>query len=57
MNTSSIDLVVLCICRETERDWDTDLAEDIKGECEAKYGVVSRIKVEKESQVSPYVYP
>ena len=38
-------------CRETEKDWDTDLAEDIKGEVEAKYGPVLKIKVEKESQV------
>lgn len=36
---------------ETERDWDTDLAEDFKAECEAKYGPVANIKVEKESQV------
>lgn len=38
--------------RETERDWDKDLAEDVKGECEAKYGPVTAIKVEKETQVS-----
>lgn len=37
--------------RETERDWDKDLAEDVKGECEQQYGKVDRIKVEKESQV------
>ena len=37
--------------RETERDWDKDLAEDVKGECETKYGRVLAIKVEKESQV------
>ena len=37
--------------RETERDWDKDLAEDVKGECETKYGKVERIKVEKDSQV------
>lgn len=39
--------------RETERDWDKDLAEDVKGECESKYGHVLAIKVEKESQVGP----
>jgi RNA-binding protein 23/39 len=39
-------------CRETERDWDKDLAEDVKGEVEEKYGRVDFIKVEKESQVS-----
>jgi len=38
--------------RETERDWDKDLAEDVKGECENKYGPVMTIKVEKETQVS-----
>jgi RNA-binding protein 23/39 len=37
--------------RETERDWDKDLAEDVKGECEDKYGKVEAIKVEKETQV------
>lgn len=36
---------------ETERDWDKELAEDVKGECEEKYGKVDFIKVEKESQV------
>jgi hypothetical protein len=37
--------------RETERDWDKDLAEDVKGECAEQYGKVERIKVEKETQV------
>ena len=37
--------------RETERDWDKDLAEDVKDECETKYGRVLAIKVERESQV------
>ncbi|KAH9950383.1 hypothetical protein B0H21DRAFT_776651 [Amylocystis lapponica] len=40
---------------ETERDWDKDLAEDVKGECEEKYGRVEFIKVEKESQGEIYV--
>lgn len=39
------------LLRETERDWDKDLAEDVKGECEEKYGPVEAIKVEKETQV------
>lgn len=39
------------LCRETERDWDKELAEDVKVECETKYGRVDFIKVEKESQV------
>lgn len=38
-------------CRETERDWDKDLADDVKGECQEKYGKVEAIKVEKETQV------
>lgn len=36
---------------ETEPDWDKDLAEDVKGECESKYGKVERIKVIRDSQV------
>lgn len=36
---------------ETERNWDLDLAEDVKGEVEGKYGRVKRIKVEKMSAV------
>ena len=35
--------------RETDRNWDTDLAEDVKGEVESKYGKVKRIKVDKMS--------
>lgn len=40
---------------ETERDWDKDLAEDVKGECESKYGHVDFIKIEKDSQGEIYV--
>jgi RNA-binding protein 39 len=40
---------------ETERDWDTDLADDVKGECEDKYGRVDAIKVEKDSQGEMYL--
>ncbi|KAF8078657.1 hypothetical protein FPV67DRAFT_69335 [Lyophyllum atratum] len=40
---------------ETERDWDKDLAEDVKGECEEKYGPVEAIKVEKETQGEIYM--
>ncbi|GAA5874628.1 hypothetical protein JCM8547_003942 [Rhodosporidiobolus lusitaniae] len=40
---------------ETERDWDTDLAEDVKGECENKYGKVVDIYVLKESQGEIYI--
>ena len=48
----SIQLINAFFIRETEFDWDKDLAEDVKGECEEKYGHVEFIKVEKESQVS-----
>ncbi|PWN27453.1 splicing factor, CC1-like protein [Jaminaea rosea] len=34
---------------ETERDWDKDLAEDVKGECESKYGRVEQCLVDKDS--------
>jgi hypothetical protein len=37
--------------RETERNWDLDLAEDVKGEIEDKYGRVRRLKVNKMSRV------
>ncbi|KAH7916409.1 hypothetical protein BJ138DRAFT_1108774 [Hygrophoropsis aurantiaca] len=40
---------------ETERDWDKELAEDVKGECQEKYGKVEAIKVEKETQGEIYV--
>jgi RNA-binding protein 39 len=34
---------------ETDRDWDKDLADDVREECEAKYGRVEAIKVDTES--------
>ncbi|GAA5993656.1 hypothetical protein JCM10908_000662 [Rhodotorula pacifica] len=34
---------------ETERDWDLELADDVKTECEGKYGKVLDIYVKKES--------
>ncbi|EFI28595.1 hypothetical protein CC1G_13622 [Coprinopsis cinerea okayama7 len=40
---------------ETEQNWDKDLADDVKGECENKYGKVLAIKVEKDSQGEIYV--
>ncbi|EIN13787.1 splicing factor CC1-like protein [Punctularia strigosozonata HHB-11173 SS5] len=40
---------------ETEKDWDKDLADDVKVECENKYGMVNFIKVDKESQGEIYV--
>ncbi|KAN0124730.1 hypothetical protein V8E52_001282 [Russula decolorans] len=40
---------------ETDADWDKELAEDVKGECEVKYGPVDRIKVERESQGEIYL--
>lgn len=44
---------LICCYRESEPDWDTDLAEDVKGECQSKYGSVIHIKVEKDSEVCP----
>jgi len=40
---------------ETERNWDQELADDVKVECEEKYGPVEAIKVEKESQGEIYL--
>ncbi|KAF8832310.1 hypothetical protein HHX47_DHR1001377 [Lentinula edodes] len=40
---------------ESEKDWDKDLADDVKSECEEKYGPVEAIKVEKETQGEIYV--
>ncbi|KAB5591515.1 RNA-binding protein [Ceratobasidium theobromae] len=40
---------------ETERDWDKDLADDVRTECEEKYGRVIDLKVEKESQGEIYI--
>ncbi|KAF8642255.1 hypothetical protein AX16_009530 [Volvariella volvacea WC 439] len=40
---------------ETERDWDKELAEDVRNECSEKYGRVEAIKVEKDSQGEIYV--
>lgn len=34
---------------ETERGWDKELAEDVKEECEEKYGKVIAIKVDVDS--------
>lgn len=36
---------------ETEKDWDLELRDDVKGEVESKYGKVSEIFVVKESLV------
>ncbi|GAA5972109.1 hypothetical protein JCM11641_002498 [Rhodosporidiobolus odoratus] len=40
---------------ETERDWDTELAEDVKDECQNQYGTVLDIFVKKESQGEIYI--
>lgn len=40
---------------ETERDWDKELADDVKVECENKYGKVEAIKVERETQGEIYL--
>ena len=44
-----------CFNREIERDWDKELADEVAGECGDKYGPVVGIKVEKESQVCPFL--
>lgn len=36
---------------ESERGWDMELRDDVKGECEEKYGPVLAIAIEKESTV------
>jgi hypothetical protein len=42
------------IFRETEPDWEKSLSDDVKAECESKFGGrVERIVVEKESKVNP----
>lgn len=46
---------MLTFCRETERNWDLDLAEDVKGEVESKYGKLKRIKVDKMSAGEVYM--
>lgn len=38
------------LCRETEPNWDQDIATDVKEECE-KYGPVDHIYVDRNSQV------
>ncbi|TFK77131.1 splicing factor, CC1-like protein [Pluteus cervinus] len=40
---------------ETEKDWDKDLAVEVKVECEAKYGPVDAIKVEKDTEGEIYI--
>ncbi|KAI9637373.1 uncharacterized protein MKK02DRAFT_23907, partial [Dioszegia hungarica] len=40
---------------ETERNWDLDLAEDVKSEVESKYGKLRQIKVDKMSAGEVYM--
>ncbi|KAG8720970.1 hypothetical protein FRC09_008691 [Ceratobasidium sp. 395] len=40
---------------ETERDWDVELADDVRQECQEKYGKVIDLKVEKESEGEIYI--
>jgi len=40
---------------ETEPDWDRELAEDVKNECQTKYGDVSWIKVERDTEGEIYL--
>lgn len=45
----SVQLFTERVSRETEHDWDKDLADEVKGECEDKYGKVEAIKVDRDS--------
>lgn len=36
---------------ETDKDWDLELRDDVKSECQDKYGAVAEIHVDKESSV------
>jgi RNA-binding protein 39 len=47
----SLSARLIYLSRETERDWDKELADDVRGECEEKFGKVAAIKVEKETHV------
>jgi len=38
--------------RETQPDWDKDIAEDVKEEC-GKFGSVSHVYVDRNSRVRP----
>jgi hypothetical protein len=50
-SNNNIDCLTDMLHRETERDWDVELGDDVRGECEEKYGTVVDLKVEKESEV------
>lgn len=51
-----VRLFIEQICRETERDWDKDLADEVRGECEDKYGKVEAIKVDKDSSQVYWIF-
>ena len=40
---------------ETEADWDKEIAEDVKQECESKFGAVSHIHVDRDSKGFAYL--
>jgi RNA-binding protein 39 len=40
---------------ETESDWDKEIAEDVKQECESKFGAVSHIHVDRDSKGFAYL--
>jgi len=40
---------------ETDPDWDRELADEVKKECEEQYGKVSALKVERDSAGEIYV--
>lgn len=45
-----INTLLLCLRRETEPDWDQEIATDVTEEC-SKYGPVSHTHVDKNSKV------
>jgi RNA-binding protein 39 len=42
------------VFRETEPDWDVEIGEDVRSEAE-KYGRVSKLRVDKDSQGHVYI--
>ena len=46
-------LLSLC-CRETEENWEAEIADDVGGEC-SKYGPVQHVYVDKNSRGFVYV--
>lgn len=52
--TSTLTPTPRSLVRETEHDWDKEIAEDVGGEC-AKYGPVEHVYVDRASRGFVYV--